>query len=742
MRWARCLPILAVTACSGPTWDPPESRRAAWATPRPERPPVSSYAAPYGLDARPSNRSCSAPARPRTHADIQLTDVLGDVRFDQPVAAVTVPGSGGRWAVLERAGRVVEVRVAGGVATRRVLADLTGEVYSAPGETGLLGIAYHPRYPERRTVLLYFTTGRARALRSHLVRFTTRPDGTLDLTSRVVLLELEQPGVNHNGGHLAFGPDGYLYVGVGDGQLNADPPNHAQRLDTLLGSILRLDVDGAPPYAVPPDNPFVGVPGARAEIWAYGLRNPWRFSFDRDTGALWAGDVGQADREEIDRIHKGGNYGWSARQGTLCFVARRGCRRPELIDPVVEYDHTEGFAVVGGYVYRGRALGPLRGRYLFADFGSGHIWSIEHDPSTGDPSRRLLLRSGVHISSFAEDEQGELYVLEYRRETARLLRLDPSGDEPEAGPAPFPQRLSETGCVEPGDPTRMAAGVVPYTIARPFWSDGALKERWVALPEGGVMTEREDGVWDLPPRSVVIKRFRRGGRIIEVRLLVRHDDGFWAGYTYAWDDAAGDGHLIDAGGAIRDAGGGPWIYPSRAQCMDCHNSSAGTLLGLETRQMNTAASYGPRVAPQLATLERVGMLRLLEDASQRPRHSGPQDAAPVETQARHYLHTNCGFCHRPGGDARGTLDLRADVPLSGTGLCGAPPRITSIPGFTDALLVDPGRPERSILVARMTRRDVHGMPRIGSARVDEAGVALLGRWIRALPPERCPAPAP
>ena len=236
-------------------------------------------------------------------------------------------------------------------------------------------------------MFLSYTVRRQRKQLSHVLRYRLDDDGVLDRGSGRVLIELPQPGPNHNGGHVVFGPDGYLYIGFGDGQLDADPDNYSQRLDTLLGKILRIDVNTGEPYAVPPDNPFVGGDG-RPEIWAYGLRNPWRFSFDSVTGELWAGDVGQADAEEIDRVVKGGNYGWSARQGSRCYIRRRGCDRPEYIDPVTEYDHTQGMAVAGGYVYRGWRLFPLLGAYLFRDLGSGRTWSLVCTPPHRSTSGR------------------------------------------------------------------------------------------------------------------------------------------------------------------------------------------------------------------------------------------------------------------------------------------------------------------------------------------------------------------
>ena len=234
-------------------------------------------------------------------------------------------------------------------------------------------------------------------------------------------MEIGQPFSNHNGGHITFGPDGYLYVGLGDGGSGGDPRGHGQNLRTLLGTILRIDVstlDVTGSYAVPPDNPFVGVEGARPEIWAYGLRNPWRFSFDRETGELWAGDVGQNKLEEIDIITPGGNYGWNIMEGSSCFRDNR-CDRDEFVPPVAEYGRDGGCSVTGGYVYRGSRLPALVGAYLYGDFCTGKIWALRYDGSRVTENAQIA-DTDLQISSFAEGPDGEVYILSFTGQIARL----------------------------------------------------------------------------------------------------------------------------------------------------------------------------------------------------------------------------------------------------------------------------------------------------------------------------------
>jgi glucose/arabinose dehydrogenase len=279
-------------------------------------------------------------------------------------------------------------------------------------EKGLLSVAFHPKYKENGRFFVNYTGRRDGVLKTIIAEYRvsqTNPD-VADRTERVIL-EIEQPFANHNGGLNKFGPDGLLYIGMGDGGAAGDPFNFAQNLESLLGKFLRIDIEKEP-YAIPQDNPFVGRANAQGEIWAYGLRNPWRFSFDRCTGRLFAGDVGQDRIEEIDLIEKGKNYGWRIMEGSQCFDPPSLCNTQGLELPIAEYDHSLGCSVTGGYVYRGTQFPTLIGHYLFGDYCSGRIWSLTEDPQ-GRWTMRQLIDSPFSISSFGEDEQGELYVIHY-----------------------------------------------------------------------------------------------------------------------------------------------------------------------------------------------------------------------------------------------------------------------------------------------------------------------------------------
>jgi len=266
------------------------------------------------------------------------------------------------------------------------------------------------------------------ALVSYVSRYTA-VSGTIDADSEQSVLTVDQPFSNHNGGQIAFGPDGYLYVGFGDGGSGGDPRGHGQNTHTLLGAMLRIDVDGGVPYAVPMDNPFAassgcGDGGGCPELFAWGLRNPWRWSFDRVTGDLWLGDVGQGAWEEVDLIRHGENYGWAIREGANCYPPGSNCAKDALVDPRAQYGRSQGFSITGGYVYRGSAVAALQGHYLYGDYGSGRIWALNTDTNNAEPV--LLMNTDLSISSFAEDHAGEIYVLDYG--SGEIHKLVPSGD--------------------------------------------------------------------------------------------------------------------------------------------------------------------------------------------------------------------------------------------------------------------------------------------------------------------------
>ncbi len=336
---------------------------------------------------------------------VELRPVVSGLQ--SPLLVTHAGDDSGRLFVVEQVGRIRIIRA--GALVPQAFMDISSRVESG-GEKGLLGLAFHPDFANNRRFFVNYTRRSSGQLQTVVAEYLAS-QGNADVadTTERILLQFDQPFENHNGGHLAFGPDGYLYVGTGDGGSGGDPQGNAQNLGSLLGKILRIDVEGSP-YSIPRDNPVAS--GARPEIWAYGLRNPWRFSFDRLTGRLFAADVGQNRFEEVNVIQRGGNYGWNRMEAGDCYPAgTASCDRTGLILPIAQYGRDEGSSVTGGFVYRGNNQRSLFwGAYIFGDFGTGTIWYlVEEEP--GRWARRELLRGAGNISSFGEDEAGELYVV-------------------------------------------------------------------------------------------------------------------------------------------------------------------------------------------------------------------------------------------------------------------------------------------------------------------------------------------
>ena len=360
----------------------------------------------------------AAPPPPSGPLVLTLTPVLSGL--NSPVDLQNAADGSGRLFVVEQQGQIRIVSNNSLVPTPFL--DITSLV-DFGGEKGLLGLAFHPAYTQNRRFFVNYDRVVSGQMQTVIAEFQTSASNPnqADPNSQRILFTVNQPFPNHKGGQLAFGPDGFLYIGLGDGGSAGDPLGNAQNRQVLLGKMLRIDVDHTSPglqYAIPSDNPFLnGVD--RGEVWAYGLRNPWRFSFDVPSGRLFVADVGQDKFEEIDILQKGGNFGWNIMEGLHCFKPSSGCNMTGLILPITEYDHSQGDAVIGGYVYRGPALPRLSGTYLFSDFESGTIWGLTEN-STGQWTRSQLIAGGRNISSFGRDEAGELYVLDY---SGSMLRI-------------------------------------------------------------------------------------------------------------------------------------------------------------------------------------------------------------------------------------------------------------------------------------------------------------------------------
>ncbi|MFM9197404.1 MAG: PQQ-dependent sugar dehydrogenase, partial [Planctomycetia bacterium] len=528
-------------------------------------------------------------------------------------------------------------------------------------------ITFHPKFAENGYVYigsngLKSPDGRVPAdgrKRTRVTRYVIdrEPPYTFHPESATVIIEWDSDG--HNGGDMAFGSDGMMYVGSGDGTSDSDADRAGQNLTLLRSKILRIDVDHPDEdtpndgrhYSVPKDNPIFDpgspiatVKGARPETYAYGLRQPWRIVIDRQTDQIWVGNQGQDLWEQIYLIERGANYGWSVVEGTHKFNEDQKPGPTPISKPVAEHAHAEARAMTGGLVYSGSALPELEGAYIYADYSTGRIWGIRHDGKEVT-WHKLIADTNLQITNFGTDSKGEMLICDHQPGDAggfyTLVPTPPvSADQP-----PFPRKLSESGLFASVADHKMVEGVIPYEPNSPLWSDGTFKARFFALPPtmknaAGKVVPAKIGVtpargWQFPNGTVLVKSFAidevegdpSTRRWIETRFMLK-EQGEWAGYSYEWNDEQTDAVLVPAEGKdrgfqirtaeLKTGGDGTktqqWHYPSRTECMVCHSRASNFVLGLCTVQLNRDYDYEKVLGPghttdnQLRALEHLNLL--------------------------------------------------------------------------------------------------------------------------------------
>jgi uncharacterized repeat protein (TIGR03806 family) len=584
------------------------------------------------------------------------------------------------------------------------------------------------------------------------------------METQTAIIEWDSNG--HNGGEMAFGPDRMLYISSGDGTSDSDTDMTGQDIRDLTSGIVRIDVEHPTPgqhYRVPADNPFLDIPEARPELWAYGFRNPWRLCFDRQTGDLWVGDIGQDIWEMVHVVQRGANYGWSVMEGSHEFQPLRPRGPTPISPPTIEHHHSESRSVTGGLVYYGERFPDLQGAYLYGDYATGKVWGARYRDGKITWQRELA-DTTLQILGFAEDTAGEVLLIDYAGQIHRLVPAPP----PDAPPSQFPRKLSETGLFVSVPEHRLHEAIVGYSVNSPLWSDGASKERFIALPGMGTIEHQDKGAWKFPEGTVLVKTFsleRKAGdpassQRIETRLLTLQQNE-WVGYSYRWNDEQTDAVLVGTRGedhelTIEDPAHPDgtrkqtWHYPSRAECMVCHSRAAGFVLGPHTLQMNREHNYGEFRDNQLAVLSRSGFLRFSPRKSKAsssadeslagmpkppeeyPRLVDPYDpAADLAARARSYLHANCAQCHVQAGGGNSAIELHHNTSDEKLRAIGVPPLHDKF-GIAEALLIAPGEPDRSILLHRIGKTGRGRMPPLASSMVDEQAVTLLKEWIAQL----------
>lgn len=720
---------------------------------------------------RVANTTLTLPLRPKSES-YQLRPAFPAFPPIFATGAATAPGDSNRLFLLAQTGTLYVVTNLASPNLSLFL-DLTSRT-TASSESGLLGLAFHPGWRTNRQFYVFYSTTTTHAGQSGLFQRVSRflldpvddhralPDSEQPLISQL------DPDPAHNAGDLEFGPDGYLYVSLGDGGGAFDTYQNSQHIQKdFFSGILRLDVDRRPEnlepnphpavhpgtYRVPADNPLLGLTTffrqsidplkLRSEFFSVGLRNPYRISFDPRTGELWANDVGQNRREEINRIEAGGNYGWIIYEGSIPWPY-------QVLDepykaPIYEYEHEQGRnAITGGVWYYGTKYPDLTGSYIFADLG-GPVGALTLDDQETASVRWIGSSPGI-TDVWVDPSSGDLlFTTIYDGVVRRLVR------EEQEGP-PIPPLLSQTGIFANLTTLEPNPGIEPYELNVPFWSDHALKQRWFCLPDPDqTFGFSELGSWTTPEGSVWIKHFElemvigaaSSRRRIETRVLVRSGEGLW-GATYRWNQAQTDAELVPPAGLDEDLmvedqsliRRQKWRYPGRDECLICHHAAAGRILGFNTAQLNRtilekepvhqlealiANGYFSNPPPSVEPLPALA-------AADDPRWS-------LDYRVHSYLSANCAYCHQPDGPTRATWDGRIGIPLNEAGLVGqrALNNLEDIYAMKPTYLVAPGDLQTSSVYRRVADLAPYHMPPLATTERDQQAIQLLTQWIQELP---------
>lgn len=681
-----------------------------------------------------SSRVVGSPDPPKPY---HVERVYPKLEFRNPVELMPL-GDTGRMMLLELGGKLYTFNDDPNRDQADLAIDLSAQVDQF---RRAFGFAVHPDFDENRQVfIVYAGDPVARPDGTRLSRFTlssTDPP-TIDPSSEEILLTW--PSGGHNGCAIRFDSRGYLYFSAGDGARPFPPDEYdvSQDLSDLRSTICRIDVNRRSedrPYAIPDDNPFVDLQGARPEIWAYGFRNPWRFTIAHGTGEagsdeLYCGDVGWELWELIYNVKRGGNYGWSIVEGPQPIRSDIEPGPTPILKPLVAYPHAVGQSVTGGHVYRGKEHPDLAGAYLYGDYVTGLLWGLRHDGDevTWNP---VLAETGLAIITFAETREGEVLIVGYDGGIYRLVKNKMSDQ-----PSKFPRRLSETGLFASTSSMTPAAGVYSYQPIISAWQDGATSNFVVGVPGvESIRINRQQRNWQYPAGTVFAKTLSRNSRRLETQLL--HFDGInWHPYSYLWNDEQTDAGLVEHAGTVLEyeashhtevAQDETWTVLNRSQCRACHSRQNGGAVGFTLENL---------AADQVDRFVEDGVLDRHAPAGWNiAKMVDPHDPqADLEARARSYLAANCAHCHRRGGGGTVPMDLAYATSPDEFRAIDVEPSQGGF-GMDGARVICPGDPYRSTLFYRLATSGTGHMPKVWTRDNDVDGLLLVHDWIRSLTPD-------
>jgi uncharacterized repeat protein (TIGR03806 family) len=760
----------------------------------------STDAKPYGLTAHPNVGAFLNGAMPETAPAISgnwsAVVAFTNLVFTNSVGLTFVPGTD-ELCVWEREGRIWTFQNSPGAAQKKLMLDIHNQCQGWD-DSGLLGVAFHPGFATNHFIFVYYTWVKPGTVvgdpntrpnpilpdtyHDRLSRFTLDENGVAISNSEMVLIDQTDQTVWHHGGGIFFHPqNGFLYLTIGD---NSVGDNDQVINKSLFSGVLRIDVDCrggnvshpiprqplngvTANYFIPNDNPFVGQSNVLEEFFCLGLRSPHRMTYDPPTRRIFIGDVGESAREEIDVIEPGEsglNFQWNYCEGTLGKMPSSyiGISR----GPVLDYPHSDGRAIIGGYVYRGREFArDLGGKYIFGDNVYRTIWAMDETTTPVQKNVLCVIPKGdgpnsgadyTGLSSFGTDADGEIYLCQMSSIGGRIFKLARGGPPPPTHP--MPKLLSQTGAFADVAKLKPANYLIPYSVNSPLWSDGAVKSRWMALPENSRISFSTNGEWKFPAGTVFVKNFSlpvddtnpKILRRLETRLLVRDTNGSVYGASYKWRADNSDADLVNAGIteniSIKTVDGTrlqKWFFPGRQDCLTCHTHASGGVLGVKTRQLNGDFKYPDGVTDnQLRAWNHAGLFDTTLDEKEIPHFdklvSITNSAAPLELRVRSYLDANCSQCHRPGG-VEAFFDARFDTPLDKQGLLNGP--VENPLGISGAKIIVPGDTSRSVLFHRISITGNLQMPPLARNLNDRAAITAIAAWINSMPYNESSLPA-